>query len=56
MKPYVLGNGVVLDDISYLVLDERDALANADGFKVDEASKDKMFRVEVYRLVSVWNW
>ena len=46
----------MLDDISDNMLDERAALVDADGFKVDEASKDKMFRVKVCRIVSVWKW
>ena len=46
----------MLDDISDHVLDERAALVNAEGFKVDEASTDKLFRVKVCRIVSVWKW
>ena len=44
------------DDISDHVLEERDALIDADGFNVDEASKVEMFWVGVYRVISVWNW
>ena len=37
------------------MLEELVAKVDADGFKVDEASKDEMFVVGVYKVISVWN-
>ena len=46
-------DGVVLDNIGDHNLDERDAKVDADGLKVDEASKVEMVEVGVYIVISV---
>ena len=43
----------MLDDVGDCKLEERDAKVDADGLKVDEASKVEMVEVGVYIVISV---